>query len=68
VTLAAPAGAASAGPVVLDTVPTDVVTGIPVTAGSDLPVRYLVNADSTALRTAVDAQVVTVTYTVVQEP
>jgi len=68
VTLAAPAGAASAGPVVLDTVAADVVTGIPVTAESELPVRYLVNADSSAPRTAIDAQVVTVTYTVVEEP
>jgi hypothetical protein len=68
VTLAAPAGAASAGPVALDTVATEVVTGIPVTAQSDLPLHYVVNADRATSRAAGDAQTVTVTYTVVEEP
>jgi hypothetical protein len=69
VTLAAPTGATSAGPVVLDTVATDVVMGIPVTAQSELPLRYIVNADPAAgSRAPADAQQVTVTYTVVEEP
>jgi len=68
VTLSAPTGATSAGPVVLDTVATDVVTGIPVTTQSELPLRYLVNADSAASRAVTDAQAVTVTYTVVEAP
>lgn len=68
VNLTAPAGATSAGPVVLDTVAIDVVTGIPVTAESELPLRYSVNADSAASRVAADARAVTVTYTVVEGP
>jgi hypothetical protein len=68
VTLAAPTGAASAGPVVLDTVATDVVTGIPVTAQSGLALRYLVNTASTGSRGVVEAQSLTVTYTVVEGP
>lgn len=68
VNLTAPAGAMSAGPVVLDTVATDVVTGIPAVTEGELPLRYVVNADSAASRTAADAQLVTVTYTVVEQP
>jgi hypothetical protein len=68
VTLAAPAGAASVGPVALDTVATDVVTGIPVTSEGDLPLHYLLNADRAAPRAVAEAQTVTVTYTVVEEP
>lgn len=68
VNLTAPAGATSAGPVVLDTVATDVVTGIPVSAQSELPLRYTVNATGAAARETADAQAVTVTYTVVEEP
>lgn len=67
VTLAAPNGATSAGPVVLDTVAADVVTGIPVVAERELPLRYLVNSDTSTSRAA-DAQMVTVTYTVVEQP
>lgn len=65
VTLAAPDGATSAGPVVLDTTAADVVTRIPVTDQSGLPLRYVVNA--TGAREPI-AQAVTVTYTVVEEP
>jgi hypothetical protein len=68
VRLDAPAGATSAGSVVLDTVAADVVTGIPVTTQSGLPLRYVVNADSASSRAPADAQSVTVTYTVVEEP
>ena len=68
VTLTAPAGARSAGPVVLDTVATDVVTGIPVTSERELPLRYVVNADGAGGRTVSDAQSVLVTYTVVEQP
>ena len=68
VTMAAPTGAASAGPVVLDTVAADVVTGIPAVTQGELPLRYLVSADSTGARTPAAAQMVTVTYTVVEEP
>ena len=68
VTLAAPAGAASAGPVVLDTAATDVVTGIPAITQSELPLHYRMNGDGTRSRPAADAQVVTVTYTVVEAP
>jgi hypothetical protein len=68
VTLTAPTGARSAGPVVLDTVATDVVTGIPVTSQRELPLRYVVNADSTGSRAATDARTVLVTYTVVEQP
>ena len=68
VSLTAPAGATSAGAVVLDTVATDVVTGIPVTAQSELPLRYTVSADGTAARATAEARTVTVTYTVVEEP
>ncbi|HEX6597832.1 MAG TPA: hypothetical protein VF034_00820 [Gemmatimonadaceae bacterium] len=68
VTLAAPAGATSAGPVVLDTAATDVVTGIPAITQSELPLHYRMNSDGTGSRPAADAQVVTVTYTVVEAP
>ena len=68
VTLAAPTGATSAGPVVLDTVAADVVTGIPAVTQGELPLRYLVSADSTGARATAEPQVVTVTYTVVEEP
>jgi hypothetical protein len=68
VRLDAPAGATSAGSVVLDTVAADVVTGIPVTTQSGLPLRYVVNADSASSHAPADAQSVTVTYTVVEEP
>jgi hypothetical protein len=68
VTLTAPAGATSIGPVVLDTVATDVVTGIPVTTQNELPLRYAVNADRATSPMDADAQSVTVTYTVVEEP
>lgn len=67
VTLTPPAGATSAGPVVLDTTAADVVTGIPVTTQSDLPLHYLVNG-RTGPRAAADAQAVTVVYTVVAQP
>lgn len=67
VSLTAPTGASSAGPVVLDTVATDVVTGIPAVTEGELPLRYVVNADSAASRTTA-AQLVTVTYTVVEAP
>ena len=68
VALTAPAGAVSVGSVRLDTVAADVVTGIPVTSQRELPLRYLVNAGLAASRVAADAQTVTVTYTVVEEP
>ena len=68
VTLTPPAGAMSAGPVVLDTTAADVVTGIPVTAQSDLPLHYLVNGNGTDPQAAADAQAVTVVYTVVAQP
>jgi hypothetical protein len=68
VTLTAPDGARSAGPVVLDTVAADVVTGIPVVTKDELPLRYVVNADPADTRASADAQMVTVTYTVVEEP
>jgi len=44
------------------------VTGIPVTAQTELPLRYIVNADGAGSRAAADAQSVRVTYTVVEEP
>lgn len=68
VTLAAPDGATSAGPVVLDTIATDVVTQIPVTAQSGLPLRYVVNATSAGSAAPALPQAVTVTYTVVEQP
>lgn len=68
VTLAAPEGATSAGPVVLDTTATDVVTRIPVTDQSGLPLRYVVNTTSAGSRGIAEAQAVTVTYTVVEQP
>jgi hypothetical protein len=54
--------------VVLDTVAADVVTGIPVVTQNDLPLRYTVNAPTAGTRAPADAQMVTVTYTVVEEP
>ena len=68
VAVGAPSGATSAGPVVLDTVAADVVTGIPVVTQNDLPLRYTVNAPTAGTRAPADAQMVTVTYTVVEEP
>lgn len=68
VTLSAPSGATSAGPVVLDTAAVDVVTGIPATTQSELPLHYRMNSDRTGPGTVADAQVVTVTYTVVEAP
>ena len=68
VSLAAPSGARSAGPVGLSTVATDVVTGIPVTTESGLPLRYVVNSTAASGREVADPQAVTVTYTVVEEP
>ena len=68
VALTAPAGATSVGPVGLSTVATDVVTGIPVTAESGLPLRYVVNNTSAGSRDVADVDAVTVTYTVVEQP
>jgi hypothetical protein len=68
VAVGAPSGATSVGPVVLDTVAADVVTGIPVVTGNELPLRYTVKADTAGTRAPADAQKVTVTYTVVEEP
>ena len=68
VTLTAPAGATSAGPVMLDTAATDVVTGIPATTQSELPLHYRMNSDGAGSGAAADAQTVTVMYTVVEAP
>jgi hypothetical protein len=68
VMLTPPPGATSAGPVVLDTVGTDVVTGIPVTSQTDMPLRYIVNADPRGVPTNPVGQTVMVTYTVVEQP
>jgi hypothetical protein len=68
VMLSPPPGATSVGPVVLDTVGTDVVTGIPVTTQADMPLRYIVNADPKRASASPDGQTVMVTYTVVEQP
>jgi hypothetical protein len=68
VTLTPPAGAMSAGPVVLDTTAADVVTGIPITAQSELPLHYLVNGNGSDPQAPTDAQALTEEYTVVPQP
>jgi hypothetical protein len=62
VSLAAPSGAASAGPVTLGTSGADVVTGITATAASALPITYRLNASPSADLTS---QARTVTFTIV---
>lgn len=68
VSLTPPSGAVAAGPVVLDTVATDLLTSIPVSVASDLPVRYTLRADTPSTPLAADERVVTVMYTVVEQP
>lgn len=68
VSLTPPAGASTAGPVVLDTVATDLLTSIPVSAETGLPVRYTLSADSTPAPLGAEERTVTVTYTVVEQP
>ena len=68
VVLTPPAGARATGPVVLDTVATDLLTSIPVSAESGLPVRYTLSADSAPRSASPEDRAVTVTYTVVEQP
>lgn len=60
-TLAAPAGASSAGPVNLTTTPVDAVTGIARGAGSGLTVSYAFTADASQAAPATIARTVTFT-------
>ena len=62
VSLAAPSGAASKGPVALGTSGADVVTGISATTASALPITYRLNAAPMAIIT-VESR--TVTFTIV---
>lgn len=68
VALTPPAGAVAPGPVALDTVATDLLTSVPVTAESGLPVRYILSADSPPAPLSADDRTITVTYTVVEQP
>jgi len=68
VALTPPSGAATTGPVLLDTVATDLLTSIPVSAEAGLPVRYTLRADGAPVRMPDDERDVTVTYTVVEQP
>lgn len=64
VSLTPPAGASTRGPVVLDTVANDLLTSIPVSVESGLPVRYTLKADDAPAA----ERTLTVTYTVVEQP
>ena len=66
VTLTAPPGAASSGPVALGTAGVDVVTGITPVAASALPITYRLSA-SDVIETS-SAQARTVTFTVLSAP
>lgn len=68
VALTPPAGAASRGPVVLDTVAHDLLTSIPVAVESGLPVRYTLSTDDAPTARSAEDRAVTVTYTVVEQP
>ena len=68
VALTAPAGAMTTGRVVLDTIATDLLTSIPVSAETGLPVRYTLRGDAMPVRLPAGDRVVTVTYTVVEQP
>jgi hypothetical protein len=63
VSLAPPAGAASAGSVSLSTAGTDVVTGISATAAAALPITYRLSATPVVMMSA--PAVRTVTFTIV---
>lgn len=63
VTLAAPGGASSAGPVSLSTGGADVVTGISGTSASSLPITYRLSATTAVQMTSPTAR--TVTFTIV---
>ena len=66
--LTPPSGASSRGPVLLETVANDLVTSIPVSSESGLPVRYMLNADVGPAERSAAERSVTVTYTVVEQP
>jgi hypothetical protein len=68
VALTPPSGAIARGPVALDTVATDLLTSVPVTAESGLPVHYILSADSPPVAASPEDRTVTVTYTVVEQP
>lgn len=68
VTLTPPSGATTAGPVMLDTVATDLLTSIPVASEAGLPVRYTLRAGESPSRASAEERDVTVTYTVVEQP
>ena len=68
VALTPPTGASTRGAVVLDTVAHDLLTSIPVSVESGLPVRYTLNGDAAPAERSAEDRAVTVTYTVVEEP
>lgn len=63
VTLAAPSGASSAGPVSLSTASADVVTGISSISAASLPITYRFSAATSVQMSAPEAR--TVTFTIV---
>jgi hypothetical protein len=63
-----PTGATTSGPVVLDTIATDLLTSIPVATETGLPVRYTLSTDTAPARMGAEEREVTVTYTVVEQP
>lgn len=68
VSLAAPAGATSAGTTVLDTVASDVVTGISASQADGLPMEYTMSAAPDRSETQAAGERRMVTYTVIAAP
>ena len=68
IALTPPPGAMTAGPVVLDTVATDLLTSIPVSAENGLPVRYTLSSGADSAPASPEDRTVVVTYTVTEQP
>jgi len=68
VVLTPPTGATTSGSLVLDTIATDLLTSIPVSSETGLPVRYTLSTDAAPARLSAEEREVTVTYTVVEQP